>query len=202
MELDPSTSNPREFYSHMVCAITPRPIAWVSTVSDAGVANLAPFSFFNGAGANPPALMFAVLNNRSGAKKDTLRNIESNGQFVVNVVSEHLAARMNATSAELPPEVSEFDFAAPVLTRVPSRKIRPPRVAESLVSFECEKLQVVAVGDGPLAGNVVVGRILFLHVADSALTDHRIDPAKLDTIGRMGGNAYSRTRDRFDLERP
>src|SRR3954471_10074575 len=100
MTIDPATTSPRDFYRHLIASITPRPIAWVSTVSPAGVPNLAPFSFFNGVGANPPAVMFCPVNRRDGSRKDTLVNVEATRQFVVNVVSDRLAERMNATSAE------------------------------------------------------------------------------------------------------
>jgi flavin reductase (DIM6/NTAB) family NADH-FMN oxidoreductase RutF len=146
--------------------------------------------------------MFCATTPRGGGQKDTLRNILATRQFVVNVVSNALAAQMNATSAELPPDASEFSHVSPPLTPLPSKLVRPPRVAESPIALECELFQVVPVGEGPMSGNVVIGRIVSMHVDDAVLTGGAIDPAKLDTIGRMGGNFYSRTRDRFALERP
>lgn len=201
MILDPEQTPAHEFYRHMISCITPRPIAWVSTVSPHDVTNLAPFSFFNGLGANPPAVMFSVGNRRDGSRKDTALNVEATKQFVVNIVSAAVADRMNCTSAEYPYEVSEFERCG--LTTVPSVKVRPPRVAESLVQMECVLHEIVRVGDGPLAANVVIGRIVLLHAADSVLTEAgEIDPERLDTIGRMGSNLYSRTRDRFAIDRP
>jgi flavin reductase (DIM6/NTAB) family NADH-FMN oxidoreductase RutF len=201
MTIDPATLPPRDFYRHMVACITPRPIAWVSTVSPADIPNLAPFSFFNGVGANPPAVVFCPVNRRDGSRKDTLVNVEATRQFVVNVVSDGLAERMNATSAEFEYGVSEFERCG--LTPVASVRVRPPGVGEAAVRMECELLDVVRVGDGPLSGNVVIGRIVLLHADESVLdAAGQIDPAKLDTVGRMGGSLYARTRERFSMDRP
>lgn len=201
MLINPADIPPHEFYRYLVQVITPRPIAWVSTVSPGGVPNLAPFSFFNGVGANPPSVVFSPVNNRKGEKKDTLRNVEANGEFVVNVVSHALAQRMNQSAYEYGYEVSEFEQAG--LTATPSERVAPPRVAEAPVSMECEVMQVVPVGDGPLAANLVVGRVVMMHLAEGVSNaDGVVDPAVLDTIGRMGGADYSTTRDRFAMPRP
>ncbi|HVU18760.1 MAG TPA: flavin reductase family protein [Candidatus Didemnitutus sp.] len=201
MVLDFTTLPPRESYSWMIHAITPRPIAWVSSVSAAGVTNLAPFSFFQGVCANPPTLLFVGANDRTGRKKDTVLNVEQVPEFVVNIVPFRLRDTMNQTSASLPYGESEFEkFDIPT---APSTRVRPPRVAGAPVSFECVLDRIVRIGDGPLAGNVVFGAIKLAHVDDAVLgADGRIDPAKLDTIGRMGGDLYARTTDRFAIERP
>ena len=201
MDFDPQQIPPQDFYRRMTSCIHPRPIAWVSTLSPRGIANLAPFSFFNGVGANPPALMFSVVNRRDGSQKDTIINVEATRQFVVNVVSYELARKMNATSADLPYETSEFEPCG--LTPAPSLRVRPPRVKEALVHLECELHQVVHIGQGPLAANVVIGRILLIHADDAVLdADGQIDPQKLDSVGRMGGQLYATTRDRFEMPRP
>ncbi|HWE03375.1 MAG TPA: flavin reductase family protein [Tepidisphaeraceae bacterium] len=201
MIFDPATTSLPDFYRHMVACITPRPIAWVSTISPGNVPNLAPFSFFNGIGANPPAVVFSPTNRRDGAPKDTLVNVEKSGQFVVNVVSESCARQMNGTSAELDYEVSEFELCG--LTPIASVRVRPPRVKEAMVQMECELIEVVHVGSGPLAANVVIGRIVLMHADESVLdAAGHIDPDKLATVGRMGGNLYCKTHDRFELERP
>jgi len=201
MQINPAEIQPHEFYRYLVQVITPRPIAWVSTVSPGGVTNLAPFSFFNGVGANPPSVVFSPVNNRKGEKKDTLRNVEANGAFVVNIVSHALAGRMNQSAYEYGYEVSEFEQAG--LTAAPSVCVAPPRVAEAPVAMECEVMQVVPVGDGPLAANLVIGRIVMMHLAEGVSNgDGVVDPAALDTIGRMGGSDYSTTRDRFEMPRP
>ena len=201
MTIDPATTPARDFYRHLIASITPRPIAWVSTVSPSGVPNLAPFSFFNGVGANPPAVVFCPTNKRDGGRKDTLVNVEATRQFVVNVVSDRLAGRMNATSAEFEYGVDEFGRCG--LTPIASVRVRPPGVGESAVRMECDLIDVVRVGDGPLSGNAVIGRIVLLHADESVLdAAGQVDPAKLDTVGRMGGSLYARTRDRFAMERP
>ncbi len=201
MVVDPEQVSARDFYRHMIACITPRPIAWVSSVSAAGVANLAPFSFFNGIGANPPAIVFSPLNRRDGSRKHTVLNVEVTGEFVVNIVSALLAERMNASSEEFPGDVSEFEECG--LTPLPSLKVRPPRVAESPVQMECVLHQIVRVGAGPLSANLIIGRIVVMHVDESVLNAAgEIDPGRLDTIGRMGGALYSRTMDRFEMDRP
>ncbi len=199
MQIDPEIASPSEVYAAMIRAITPRPIAWVSTISPAGIANLAPFSYFNGVCSKPAALMFSPVNRPDGSKKDTVLNLEENGQFVVNVAVYSLAEKMFATSAELDYEVSEFEIAG--LTMEDSQRVRPPRVAESPVRFECEVMQIVHIGEGPLAANVVIGKILLIDILESVLDDRqKIDPALLDTIGRLGGRSYCRTIDRFELK--
>ncbi len=201
MIVDPSATEPRNIYRLMVAAIVPRPIALVSTISPDGILNLAPFSFFTGVGADPPAVCFAPSNRAGdGGRKDTLRNIEATGEFVVNVVSEEFAARMNICSTEFPPEVDEFQVSG--LTPLPSDLVRPPRVKESHVHMECRLLEIVRVSAKPLGGNLVVGQVLRFHVEDGWLQDYQIDPDRLRPIGRMGGATYTRTTDRFEMARP
>lgn len=202
MRIDPAETKIPVFYQWMISCITPRPIAWVSSINAAGVTNLAPFSFFQGVTANPPTLLFSVANDRHGQKKDTIRNIEEVPEFVVNVVPYELREPMNKSSDTLPYGESEFDVAG--VTPIASEKVRAPRVAEAPVSFECKLHDIVRVGDGPLAANVVFGRIVLLHVNENVVdqSGERIDVAKLDTIGRMGGELYARTTDRFVLPRP
>jgi flavin reductase (DIM6/NTAB) family NADH-FMN oxidoreductase RutF len=201
MLLDFEKLPPREAYAWLINAITPRPIAWVSTISAEGRTNLAPFSFFQGVCSRPPTLLFVPTNNREGGKKDTLRNIEAVPEFVVHVVPYAFREAMNATSAPLPYGESEIDHAG--LATVPATRVRPPRLADAPVAFECSLDRVVTVGEGIGAGNVVLGRILVAHVSDLVLgADGAIDPRKLDTIGRMGGDLYTRTTELFTIERP
>ncbi len=202
MYLDFSTLPPRDAYAWMTQAIIPRPIAWVSTVSADGRTNLAPFSFFQAVCSNPPTLMFVPTNNRDGGKKDTLRNIEAVPEFVVNLVPFALAGPMNATAAPLPHGESEFDHAG--VAPAPSAKVRPPRVAAAPVAFECTLDRIVTIGAGVGAGNVVFGRIVALHVAESVLgADGRsIDPVKLDLVARLSGDFYTRTGELFTITRP
>lgn len=201
MRLNFSELPPRDAYAWMIGTIVPRPIAWVSTVAPDGRTNLAPFSFFQGVTSNPPTLMFVPVNDRAGNKKDTVRNLEQVPEFVVNLVPFALAEQMNRTSALLPYGESEFEKFG--IAAAPSERVRPPRVAAAPVAFECTLDRFVHIGEGPFAANVVFGRIQLAHVSDAVLgADGKPDPAKLDLIGRMGGNNYTRTTERFALERP
>lgn len=201
MILDFSQLPPRDTYNWMVNSITPRPIGWVSTISAEGKTNLAPFSFFQGVCANPPTLIFCGANDRTGKKKDSVINVGQVQEFVVNLVSYALREPMNLSAASLPfgeSEFEKFDIAT-----APSQLIRPPRVADAPIAFECKLERIVELGSGPLGSSVVFGTILCMHVSDSVLTaDGTIDPVKLDTIGRMGGDFYTRTTEMFSIKRP
>lgn len=198
MQFDPEHASVGEVYSLMIRAITPRPVAWVSTCSSEGIQNLAPFSYFNGVCSAPPALSIAPINKPDGSKKDTLRNIEANGQFVVNVVPAELAEQMQQTSAEYDYTQSEFSIVD--VESVASTRVKPHRVARSPINFECELMQIVRIGEGPFAASLIIGRILLVHVDDRVLNEKgKIDPLLVDTVGRMGGLEYSFTRDRFSL---
>jgi flavin reductase (DIM6/NTAB) family NADH-FMN oxidoreductase RutF len=201
MLLDFETLSTRNAYQWMTSTILPRPIAWVSTIAPDGRTNLAPFSFFQGVTANPPTLMFVPVNNRDGAKKDTIRNIELIPEFVVNLVPHALAAVMNDTAALLPYGESEFSRFG--VTPAPSTRVRPPRVAETPVAYECVLDRIVHIGEGSLAANVVFGRILAGHVRDDVIGPGGLpDSAKLDLVGRLGGEDYATTRETFNLVRP
>lgn len=184
----------------MIGSIVPRPIAFVSTLSLDGIRNLAPFSFFNGVCSNPPIILFSTVVRKDGTHKDTLNNVHATREFVVNIVSEHFAREMNATSAEVPPEVDEFSLSG--LSALPSDLVKPPRVKESQISMECSLVQIIHFGEGPGSGSTVFGEILRFHVSDELFDNFRIDQDKLRAIGRMGGPSYTRTGDRFDLIRP
>ena len=204
MELDPEKLSIPERYKLLIGCIVPRPIAFVSTISPAGVANVAPFSFFAGVGSNPLTLLFCPANTPEGGEKDTLRNCKprdegGTGEFVVNVATEAYAARVAAAAEELPPEESEFELVG--LTPSPSQVVSPPRVAESPVAFECVTQQVIRTNPGQRAGgNVVIGKVVHVHLRDDLVDERmRTDPDALAAIGRMGGLTYCLTRDRFDL---
>jgi flavin reductase (DIM6/NTAB) family NADH-FMN oxidoreductase RutF len=205
LSIDPAEHSLLDCYKLMAGLIVPRPVALVSTVDQNGVANVAPFSFFSGVGSNPPTVLFcpslrSVKSSRPDDRKDTLRNVEQTGEFVINVVSEALAAAANATAAEVGPEVDEFEIAG--LTPIPSEVVRAPRVAESPAQLECKLLQIVFTGQGDGAGVVVLGKIVRFHVHPGLVEGFRVDPSKLDAVGRMAGNTWARTRDLFELERP
>jgi flavin reductase (DIM6/NTAB) family NADH-FMN oxidoreductase RutF len=204
MELDADRLAPADRYKLLIGAIVPRPIALVSSLSADGRLNLAPFSFFNGAGSDPMCLLFCPANKPDGSMKDTLRNVLAagdggTGEFVVNVATEGYAARMASTAEPLPFGESEFQLSG--LTPAPSSRVRPPRVAESPLSFECVTHQVIRLNPGVAGGgNVVIGRVLHIHAADGLVNErYHVDPAKLAAIGRMGGLGYCRTRDRFEM---
>ena len=204
LSIDPADCRPRQVYKLMTGIIVPRPVALVSTVDRTGVPTLAPFSCFTGVGSNPPTVLFCPGVRASGAaadmRKDTLRNVEETGEFVVNVVSDAIAAAANASAAEVPPEVDEFVLSG--LTPQPSQLVRPPRVAESPAQMECKLLQVIYTGHAPGAGVIVLGEIVRFHLRSSLVEDFRVDPAGLDAVGRMAGNTWARTRDRIELIRP
>lgn len=201
MTIDPGATGPKDIYKLLVGIIVPRPIAFVSSISPDGVLNLAPFSFFTAISANPPAVCFSpTVRGGDGKRKDTLENIAATKEFVVNVVSEDFARQMNACSADFPPEVDEFAVSG--LTPLASELVRPPRVAESRIHMECRLLQIVEVSALPLGGSLVIGEVLRFHVADELFDNFRVDPDRLHPIGRMGGPTYTRTTDRFEMERP
>ncbi len=200
---DPADHPAAESYRLLVGAIIPRPIAFVSSVDEHGVRNLAPYSFFTACSSNPPVVCFSPIT-RPGPQplpfKDTLRNIQATREFVLNIVSEDFAEKMNKTAAEVPPEVDEFELSG--LTPIPSELVRPPRVAESHVQMECRLQQIVTVSDKPGGGHLVLGEVLRFHIDEAVLIDGKIDPDRLHAIGRMGGPTYVRTTDRFDMTRP
>lgn len=200
MQLDPEALEVRDRYLLMIGLIQPRPIAWVSTISPEGKLNLAPFSFFTGICANPMTVCFAPVNDRNGKKKDTLLNVETTKQFVVNIATEENAEKMNQTSAPYAYGVSEFEKAG--LSPLPSIKVKPPRVAESPAAYECELVQIVRLGEGPLSGNLIIGRVVQIHVDDRIYNSGKIRHQDLKTIGRMEGAWYSKTQDAFELPRP
>lgn len=200
MTINPKDHDYDNIYKLMIGSIVPRPIAFVSTVNKNGNRNLAPFSFFNGVCSNPPIVLFSTVIRKDGSHKDTLNNVEATGEFVVNIVSEEFAEKMNVTSAEVPPDVDEFALSG--LTPVSSDIVKPARVKESKISMECKLVQIVRFGQGAGSGCTVFGEILRFHIADELFDNYRIDPDKFHPIGRMGGPTYTRTRDRFDLIRP
>jgi flavin reductase (DIM6/NTAB) family NADH-FMN oxidoreductase RutF len=201
MLIDVASAEVVTVYQALVGVVTPRPIAWVTTVDGQGRVNLAPFSFFNAFGANPPVVVFSPTLRRDGSKKDTLLNLEVVPEFVLNAAVEDLAAQMNATSKELPHGQNEADYAS--LTLQPAVKVRPPRVAESPVHMECRVRQIIPVGDGPIAANLVIGEVLLIDIDDAVLdAAGRVDPRKLRTIARLGGSSYCRSTDLFEMERP
>ena len=199
--INPGEHSIQEVYKLMTGLIVPRPVALVSTIDRDGFLNVAPFSFFTGVGSNPPTVLFCPTLRATGDhRKDTLRNVEQTREFVINIVSDAIAAATNATAAEVGPEVDEFHLAG--LTPVASEVVRAPRVAESPAQMECKLLQIVFTNHAPGGGVVVLGEVVRFHVLRELEDNFRIDPAKLDAVGRMAGNTWVHTRERFDLVRP
>ncbi|GAB4430141.1 MAG: flavin reductase family protein [Anaerolineales bacterium] len=202
MEINPSSVPWQTANKLMSGAILPRPIGWISTVNAHGQPNLAPYSFFNMVCANPPTVMFApMIRSTDGRPKDTLNNIQENGEFVVNIVTEELAEAMNRSSQETLPDVNEFELAG--VTPEKSAVVLAPRVDESPIHLECKVREIIEISSQPGGGYVVIGTVVHLHVADEVLlgTD-KIDLAALRPIGRLAGGDYVRMTDLFNLERP
>ncbi len=201
MIVDPATTDQPSVYKLLIGSVVPRPIAFVSTVSVEGVYNVAPFSFFTVASSNPPVLVFSVSRrSHPDPRKDTLRNITTTREFVVNIVSEEFAEKMNVCSGDYPPEVDEFQRSG--LTPAPSDLVKAPRVAESHINMECRLLYTIEMSGLAGGGNLVLGEVIRFHLDDAYFHNFRIDQDKLRAIGRMAGNSYTRTQDRFDMTRP
>lgn len=191
-EIDPSELSGREPYFLITALVVPRPIAWVSTISEKGITNLAPHSYFNVISSNPWILHFT-----STGEKDTIRNVRSSGDFVINLVSRDLAEKMNFTAAEFPPDESEFEWAG--LTPVASSRVKSPSVGEAHVSFECRLEDIVSKGNG----NMIFGAVEVVHVEDDLYTAGRIDVRKLKPVARLGGSQYADTSEGlFEIKRP
>jgi flavin reductase (DIM6/NTAB) family NADH-FMN oxidoreductase RutF len=207
MIVSPSDLSHSDLYNTLLNSVAPRPVAWVSTISASGQPNLAPFSFFNAVCVDPPLLAFAPghrqpkqVEAQHGEAKDTLRNIRETKEFVVNIVTFELAEAMNLTSGEYDASVNEFELAK--VTPQPSKVVRPPRVAESPVSFECRLHQILDFSSAPTSSSLVIGQIVSIHMNDAHLKDGHLDRNSLDLIGRMGGMQYTRTTQRFEMVRP
>ena len=199
MELDLEGKHADRAYAVLASLVTPRPIAWVTTVGPDGVVNLAPFSFFNLLGSNPPILGFCPGDRDDGTPKDTALNIRLSHEFVVNLVDEAVAEAMNRSAASLPYGVSELTSAG--LTTLRSSVVRPPRIAESPASLECTEWGTLHIGENRL----VIGLIKRVHVRDELFdpVTLRIRAEQLQIIGRMASpDWYCRTRDRFEMQRP
>jgi flavin reductase (DIM6/NTAB) family NADH-FMN oxidoreductase RutF len=195
MQLDPSLQSKADNYKLLTNLVVPRPIAWVSTVNQQGVVNLAPFSFFNAVCADPLYVVVSIGRRDSGAPKDTALNIETSGEFVVNLVTEELLAAMNVSAADFPPDQSELPAAG--LLATPSVRVRPPRLARAPTSLECRLFQALPLG----ANTLFIGEVVMFHVSDHLLGP-RLHIDHFAPIGRLGApSIYCRTSDRFELVR-
>lgn len=189
--IDPKAIPTSDLHQFMVGAVAPRPIAFASTIDDKGVANIAPYSFFNAFSSNPPILVFSS-NRRveDNGTKDTLHNVEQNQEVVINVVNYNIVRQMTLASIGYPSEVSEFDKSG--LTPLESELVKPFRIKESPVQFECRVQEIITLGEHGGAGHLIICNVLRLHIDEGVLDGERIDPQKLDLVGRLGRAHYVR----------
>jgi flavin reductase (DIM6/NTAB) family NADH-FMN oxidoreductase RutF len=190
IDFDPEAMGRTPFYKLLTSVVVPRPIAWVSTLSEAGTANLAPHSFFTVACVSPPIVQFTSVG-----RKDSLRNIEETRQFVVNLAPEHLFEQINATGTDFPRGVSEFDAVG--IAREPSRAVKPPRVAASPVALECELHSTVTLGDS----TVVFGRVVHAAVSEAVMVEGHPDVRKLRPLARLGKDEWGTTGEVLEISR-
>ena len=199
MEIRFKDLDPKQIYKIMTSVIVPRPIAWISTVSKEGINNLAPFSYFAGISSDPPLIAVSIGSKSQEEKKDTWKNIEETGEFVINMVTKDLISQMNITSLPFEKEIDEFEKAG--LTPAPSMSVKPPRVKESPVNIECKKYEIIEIGKMGL----ILGEVLMVHIRDDILNEKGyVDTTKLEIIGRLGGANYCliTAENTFELRRP
>jgi flavin reductase (DIM6/NTAB) family NADH-FMN oxidoreductase RutF len=199
MELDLEGKHADRAYATLSALVTPRPIAWVTTLNADGVVNAAPFSFFNVLGANPPIVGFCPGNRDNGTAKDTALNVRSSHEFVVNLVDEGVARAMNATAATLPFGVSELEAAG--LTAAASSVVKPPRIAEAPASLECVEWGILEIGGNRL----IIGLVKRVHIRDELFDPEtlRVRTERYEVIGRMASpDWYCHTNNRFEMKRP
>ena len=201
--IDPKAVSTAALHGYMLGAVTPRPIAFASTIDSAGNVNLSPFSFFNVFSANPPIMIFSpARRGRDNTTKHTYENVLQVKEVVINIVNYDIVQQMSLSSTEYRKGVNEFEKAG--LTPLASQTIKPPRVAESPVQFECRVNEVISLGTEGGAGNLVICEVLKMHINEAILdADGKIDPVKLDAVSRMGGNWYGRAKQgMFEVPKP
>jgi len=201
--IDPKAVSTAALHGYMLGAVTPRPIAFASTIDSAGNVNLSPFSFFNVFSANPPIMIFSpARRGRDNTTKHTYENVLQVKEVVINIVNYDIVQQMSLSSTEYGKGVNEFEKAG--LTPLASQTIKPPRVAESPVQFECRVNEVISLGTEGGAGNLVICEVLKMHINEAVLdADGKIDSVKLDAVSRMGGNWYGRAKQgMFEVPKP
>jgi len=200
MDFNPQEIDQKAIYKLLTGIVIPRPIGWVSSISEDGIANLAPFSFFNAVGDDPPHVMFSASASGT-ANKDTLNNVLTTKEFVVNMVTEALTEKMNMTAHPVPTHESEFDFAG--VTAIASLKVKPPRVKESPVALECQLVHHYMLEDNKNGGStILIGRVVMFHVDDSILLDdYKIDVSAYKPVSRLAGHHYSKLGELFSIKR-
>ncbi len=192
LTVDPKNTKTADLHQYLLGAVSPRPIAFASTISEDGTPNLAPYSFFNCFSSNPPIVIFSSNRRvRNNTTKDTLANVEANKEVVINVVSHSIVQQMAVASIEYPSDVSEFDKAG--LTPLAAEKVKPFRVAESPVQMECIVREIIPLAETPGAGNLIVCEVVLMHIHEAVLDQEgKIDPQRIDLMGRMGRAFYCR----------
>ena len=200
MKIDPVNLEWKEAHELLVSCVVPRPIAFVSTIGQDGVFNVAPYSFFAGVAVKPMLVSFSAGWKRDGQKKDTLVNIEFSRDFVVNVVNETLSEAMNQASRNYPSYVDEFKETG--LTPVKADIVKAPMVDESPVNMECRLVQILKFGNLPRRNSFIIGEVVRVHIKDELYVNDEIQMSELKAIARMGGELYCRTRDIFEMKRP
>jgi len=202
--IDPDSISIPEMHKILLAAVAPRPIAFASTIDSNGNVNLSPFSFFNVFSANPPILIFSpARRTRDNSIKHTLENLKEIKEVVINTVNFPIVEQMSLSSTEYNKGVDEFKKSG--LLPIPSIKIKPPRVSESPVSFECVVDNIIELGNQGGAGNLIISRVVYIHINDKYLEDNgEIDTQKLDLVARMGGNWYTRVTEEslFEIPKP
>jgi flavin reductase (DIM6/NTAB) family NADH-FMN oxidoreductase RutF len=194
MTIDPKEVPTARMHALLLGAVTPRPIAFASTVDKNGNVNLSPFSYFNCFGANPPILIFSpARRGRDNTTKHTYENILEVPEVVIHIVSYSIVQQMSLASAEYPKGINEFIKAG--FKQIASEKVKPPRVQESVVAFECKVIQVIPTGDQGSAGNLVICEVILMHIKEEVLdASGKIDPFKLDAVARLGADWYCRVQ--------
>ena len=200
MIFDTSSLEPQDIYPLLVGGVTPRPIAWISTLSQNGIANIAPYSFFNVVSCNPPILWYSQVNPKNGQDKDTLRNLIDTQECVINIVNATLLEKMNRSCAPLAHDTSEFDLAD--IARCDSFGVKPFSVEHALVRYECSLREVLRVSSLPSGGSVALLDVKYIYVNDGILDKQKINQTRLDSVGKMGADFYSLTRDLLEITRP
>jgi flavin reductase (DIM6/NTAB) family NADH-FMN oxidoreductase RutF len=201
--IDPKSISQPELHSYLLSAVAPRPICFASTIDKAGNVNLSPFSFFNVFSSNPPIMIFSpARSGRDNSLKHSHENVKEVAEVVINIVNYPIVEQMSLSSTAYEKGVNEFTKVG--LTQVPSEKVKPPRVGEAPVAFECSVTEVIELADTPGAGNLILAKVELIHINEKYLTDGQLDTEKLDLVGRMGGSWYTRSSgdSLFEIPKP
>jgi len=201
--IDPNLISQPELHSYLLSAVAPRPICFASTIDAAGNVNLSPFSFFNVFSSNPPIMIFSpARSGRDNTLKHTHENVKEVAEVVINIVNYPIVEQMSLSSTAYKKGINEFTKAG--LTQIASEKIKPPRVGEAPVAFECSVTEIIELADTPGAGNLILAKVELIHINETYLTDGQLDTKKLDLVGRMGGSWYTRSSGNslFEIPKP